>query len=108
MPVSERKQFVKVVRAPAGEVPDRLHFLRLIQLLPGQTESLVGFPPLGDIAGDLCERDQLTGVVVDCVDDDTRPEAASVLADLEHLVFEFASARCYVEGMIGQAGAADG
>src|SRR5262249_44779375 len=90
------------MRDASGELTDGLHFLRLKQLLSGQTESLIGCPPLGDIAGDLCERDPLTSVVVDCVDDDTRPETGSVLADLQHLIFEFTTSRSDIEGVIGQ------
>src|SRR4029077_17832025 len=56
-----------------GELTHRLHLLRL-------TELLVDGAALGHVACDLSKADQDTAIVVDCVDDGTRPKPRTILA----------------------------
>src|SRR5580704_13553424 len=69
----------------AGELADRLHLLGLAKLF-------FGCPPLGQIASDLGEADQLAGAVVDRIDDYVRPEPGPVLAHPPSLGLVFAGA----------------
>ena len=60
------QQVVEVVRDAAGELADRLHLLRLQQLLRGPVPAACcGLPPLGEVAGDLGEAEQCAVVVAD-------------------------------------------
>ena len=53
----DRQKIVEVVRHAAGELADRVHLLRLIELLARRLQALLGFAPLGDVAGDLGQAD---------------------------------------------------
>ena len=96
------QQVVEVVGDAAGQLPDRLHLLRLQQRVTRRFELLLRFLALGDVAGDLGEADQLAVVVVDRVDDDMGPEPAAVLADALALFFKPAvlrgGAQCFLRG----------
>ena len=84
----DHQQIVEVVGDPAGELPDRLHFLRLQQGLARRFELLLSVLPLGDVAGDLGVADQLAVVVADGVDDDVSPKAGAILADAPAFFFK--------------------
>ena len=60
-----RQEVVEVVRDAAGQLADRLHLLRLKQRFPGLFEGQLRLPPLGDVAGDLGEADELADLVAD-------------------------------------------
>ena len=70
------QQIVEVVGQPAGKLAERLHLLRLEQLLARFLQPQLGFAPLGHVAGDLGEADQLAVIVADGVDHHAGPEAA--------------------------------
>ena len=53
------QQIVEIVRDAAGQLAERLHLLRLEQLLARVLQPMLRFPLLGDVAGDLGEADQL-------------------------------------------------
>ena len=57
------------------------------------SSALLRLAPLGDVAGDLGEADQLAVLVADRVDDDVGPEAAAVLAHAPALRLEAALAQ---------------
>src|SRR5215208_6961580 len=74
------QKVVEVVRDTAGELADRLHLLRLEQLLARLVEFLLGFTLLAQIAGDFGKADDLATVVANGIDGDAGPKAAAVLA----------------------------
>src|SRR5690606_19608401 len=59
--------------------------------------------PLGDVAGDLGEADDLAQVVVDGVDADMRPEAAAILAHPPGFLLDPPGRSGNVEGLFGLA-----
>src|SRR5713101_8635431 len=61
------------MRDPVGKLTNRLHLLRL-------TELLFDGAALGHVARHLCEADQDAAIVVDGIDDRVRPEPGAVLA----------------------------
>ena len=84
----DHQQIVEVVRDAAGELAERLHLLRLGELLLHPLERDLRVAPLGDVAGDLGEADQLAVVVADRIDDDAGPEERAVLADAPAFLLE--------------------
>ena len=89
----DHQQIVEVVRDAAGELAERLHLLRLGELLARLFERDLRLVLLGDVARHLGEADQLAGLVADRVDHRGRIEAAAVLAHAPALRFELALAR---------------
>jgi len=75
------EEVVEVVCESAGQLPDRLHFLRL-------EDRFLRRPLLTDVARDLREADQFALGVPDRVDDDVRPEARTVLSQTPSLALE--------------------
>ena len=101
----DHQQIVEVVRDAAGQLAERLHLLRLRQLFARARRARLRLAPLGDVAGDLGKADQRAFLVMDRVDDDTRPEAAAVLAHGASLRPRiFLRARRSAERLVGQAG----
>ena len=98
------QQVVEVVRDAAGQLADRLHLLRLRKLLLRALQRLLRLAPLGDVARDLGEADQLAGRIADRVDDDARPEGRAVLAHPPALGLELALAPCGLERARRHAG----
>ena len=86
-------RLLKSCATPPVSWPMRLHLLRLGKLLLRPLQRLLRLPPLGDVARDLGEADQLAVVVADRVDDDAGPEARAVLAHAPALGLELALAR---------------
>ena len=74
------------MRHAAGELAERIHLLRLGELLLQPLERHLRFAALGDVAGDLGKADQLAVVVADRIDDHAGPEERSVLADAPALL----------------------
>ncbi len=68
------------MRDAAGQLPDRLHLLRLHQCRAGLFQRLLGMLLFGHVAGNLGEAEQLAFGIEDAIDHDTGPEAAAVLA----------------------------
>ena len=68
------------MRHAAGELADGVHLLRLIELLARRFQALLPFAPLGDVARDLGEADDIALRVADAVDDNAGPEPGAVLA----------------------------
>ena len=77
------EQVVEVVRDAAGELADRLHLLRLPQLLLDRAA-------LGEVARDLGEAHDCAGLVVDRIDHDAGPELLTILAYAPRLGFVLA------------------
>src|SRR5579875_1119843 len=75
------QEIVEVMGDAGGKLTDRLHFLRLAELL-------LDGALLRHVARHLGEADQGTALVADGVDDDARPEAAAVLAQAPALEVE--------------------
>src|SRR5215213_7027188 len=69
---NHRQHVIEVMRNPACELADSLHFLHLAQLVLYR-------PPFGQIACNLGESEQVTAFVMDSVDRHTRPEPLSAL-----------------------------
>ncbi len=59
------QEIIEVVRHAARETADRLHLLRLHQLLARPLEGLLCALPLGDIARDLGVADDVAALAVD-------------------------------------------
>ncbi|MGY4596142.1 hypothetical protein ACVWXL_003888 [Bradyrhizobium sp. GM22.5] len=74
------RRLLKIVGDPAGELAERVEFLGFGELLLHRLELELGIAPLGDVARDLGEADQLAGLV-DRIDHDAGPEEGAVLAD---------------------------
>ena len=74
----------------AGQLTDGLELLRLEQGLARLFQGPLGFQPLGNVAGDLGEADDLAVVAADRVDHHMRPESRPVLALPPALLFEAA------------------
>ena len=84
------------MRDAAGDLADAFHLLRL-------PRALVGRAPFGEVARDLRKAEQLAFGVLDRVDDDARPEPASVLADPPSLGFVLAGLPCSRERLLRDA-----
>ena len=78
MAADDHQEVVEVVRDAAGELAERLHLLRLGELLLRPLERGLRLPPLGDVAGDVHEADQRADLVADRLDHGARPEHALV------------------------------
>ena len=90
---NDHQQIVEVVGDAAGELAERLHLLRLGELLAGLLERDLRLVLGGDVAGELGEADQLAGIVADGVHHHAGIEAAAVLAHQPALRLELALAR---------------
>ncbi len=77
------------MRDPTGQSADRLQLLGLRQRLAGTLQLLLRQPALGDVLGDLGEADELSGVVMDGIDQDVRPKPLARFPDALGLAFEF-------------------
>ena len=78
MAADDHQEIVEVVRDAAGQLAERLHLLRLRELLLRPLERRLRFPPLGDVARDVHEADQRADLVADRLDHGARPELALV------------------------------
>lgn len=76
----DHQKIVEVVGNPAGELSERIEFLRLGELLLHCLELELGVAALGDVARDLGEADQ-RAALVDRVDHHAGPEERAVLSD---------------------------
>ena len=76
----DHQQIVEVVGDAAGELAERLHLLRLRELLARLLERELRLVLLGDVARELGKADQFAGLVADGVHHDAGVEAAAVLA----------------------------
>ena len=74
----DHQQIVEIVGDAAGQLSERLHLLRLGELLLRPLERGLRFPPLGDVARDLHEADERADLVADRLDHHARPEQALV------------------------------
>src|SRR5689334_18700257 len=99
----DHQKIVEVVRDAAAELADRLHLLRCRELLLGLAQRLLRLVPLGDVARDLREAEQLALFVAYGVNHDQRPEAAPVLAYAPALCLETAMSCGGRQGAVGQA-----
>jgi hypothetical protein len=90
----DRQKIIEVVRHAAGELADRVHLLRLIELLARRLQTLLCFAPLGGVAGDLGQAEQFAVGILDAIDDDARPETRAVLAHPPALRFVAAFVDC--------------
>ena len=66
----DHEHVVEVMRYAAGQLAQRLHLLRLGELLLGALQLRLGFAPFGDVARDIREPDELAFLVADGVDHD--------------------------------------
>src|SRR5882672_2493689 len=76
----DHQQIVEIMRHAAGELAERVELLGFRQLLLHLLEPELGLAPLGDVAGDLGEADDLAALA-HRIDHDTGPEERPVLAD---------------------------
>ena len=74
----DHQEIVEIVGDAAGQLAERLHLLRLGELLLRPLERGLRLPPLGDVARDLHEADERAHLVADRLDHDARPEQALV------------------------------
>ena len=102
----DHQEIVEVVRDAAGELAERLHFLRLRELRLRALERFLRVAPLGDVAGDLGEADQLALLVADGVDDDVGKKLRAVLAHAPGLRLELAGGGGGRQRAVGQASGA--
>src|ERR1700751_615289 len=84
------KQIVEVVRDPAGELSNRLHFLGLTKLFFSRFF-------LRDVPRDLREPQQAARCITNSVNDDARNKGGSVLATAPTLRFVFSGPLCCCE-----------
>jgi hypothetical protein len=91
------------VREAAGELADRLHLLRLGELLAPRFQRALRLAPLGDVARDLGEAEQRPVLPAEGVEDDAGPESAAVLADPPALLLVPTAARRGGQGALGHA-----
>src|SRR4029450_9952915 len=75
----DHQEIVEIVRDAAGQLSERVELLRFRKLLLHLFKLELGLAPLGDVAGNLGEADQLA-VLIDGINDDTGPEEGAVLA----------------------------
>src|SRR6516164_7454925 len=68
------------MRDAAGQLTERIHLLRLGQLLLHLFELALCLEPFGYVTGDLGEARQPAVIVIDRIDDDAGPEERAVLA----------------------------
>ncbi len=87
----DHQQIVEVVGDAAGELAERLHLLRLGELLAGLLERDLRLVLRCDVAGDLGKADQFAGIVANGIDHHAGKEAAAVLAYPPALRLELAS-----------------
>ena len=76
----DHQHVVEVVGDAAGQLAERVHLLRLRQLLLRALQRELAFAAFGDVAGDLGKAGQFAFFIVDGVDDDAGPKPRSVLA----------------------------
>ena len=98
---NDHQQVVEVVGDAAGELADRLHFLRLRELLARLFERDLRLALLGDVAHQLGEADQLARLAADRVHHNAGEEAAAVLAHQPEIALELALARRGDERLVG-------
>jgi len=84
------------MRHAAGELADRFHLLSLAQLF-------LAIAPLGQVAGDLGETQQISAWFADRGDHHTRPEQAAILAHPPAFGREFAVAQCHFQHSLRHA-----
>ena len=72
------------------------------EVLLASAQLLLGGLPLGEVARDLGEADELARGIADRIDDDVRPEAGAVLADAPALLLEASLAGRGLQGPRGQ------
>ena len=65
MSAHDHQQIVEVMCDAAGQLTKRLHFLRLRELFMCPFERFLRVAPLGDVARDLGEADELAVLVAD-------------------------------------------
>ena len=82
------QQVVEVMRDAGGQPADGLHLLRLRHSSVGFLHFEIGRAPRRVVAGDLGISEQRPGLVVDRINDDVRPETASILPDAPTLVLK--------------------
>ena len=83
----DHQQIVEVVRDAAGQLADRLHFLRHRELFARLHQFLLGVAPLGCIADDVGEADQVSVVIADHGDRAGDENQRAVLSDAPSLDF---------------------
>src|SRR6266516_3683734 len=81
MPAHDHQEIVKIVRNAPGQLPERLHLLRLRKLFLRPRERRLSLPPLRDVACDFGVADQRAPLVADRFDDHIGPEQASVVIE---------------------------
>ena len=99
---------MKSCATPPVSWPIAFHLLRLRELLLRPLQRLGRLAPLGDVARDLGEAQQLAVVVANRIDDDAGPEFRAVLAYAQALGLERALALGRREGARRQADGAIG
>src|SRR6267142_1408601 len=82
------QQVVEIAGDPAGELPDRFHFLRLQQGFARCFELPLCLPPFSYVAGNFSVANQLSIIAPDGVDDHVGPKPAAVLADAPAFFFQ--------------------
>src|SRR5262249_260706 len=84
----------------AGQLPDRLHFLRLQRARPREGEFHFGLALVRDVAGDLGKANMGSLLVEDRVDHHVGPELTAVLALTQHFGFELSFAERRLERLL--------
>ena len=94
----DHQQIVEIVGDAAGQLAERLHLLRLRELLLGPLQRCLRLPSLGDVARDLHETGERAHLVADRLDHHARPEQALVAPHPPALDHAFALVGSDLEG----------
>jgi hypothetical protein len=98
IPINDQTVGIEQVKSVIGDALDQR-----AELPRGFAQCLLGDLPLGDVAGDFCEADQLLVLVADGVDLHRGPEAPAILAQPPAFSLVVAIARCGFEDARRQA-----
>jgi hypothetical protein len=79
---------VEIVRHAAGQLADRVEFLRLEQRFARAVQCDLRLTLFGHVARDFREADDVSGGIADRVDDDVRPELSAVFSNAPTFALE--------------------
>ena len=104
IPKHNHHEIVKVMCNAAGQLADRVHFLRSGKLLLGLAQGTLGFHALGDITGDFGEADQFAFIILDGVNDYGGPKPSAVFSHAPAFRLEPALRFSRSQRLLGNAG----
>ncbi|GCC47009.1 hypothetical protein chiPu_0031255, partial [Chiloscyllium punctatum] len=102
----DHQQIVEVVRNPAGQFADRLHLLRHRELFAGLNQLLLRVAPLGCVAQNTDEADQVSCVIMARRHGARDEERRAILSDPPTLDVVLASFDCRLQRVCGRTRAA--